>query len=74
MLWTYLFHFEMLINILLVAGSPSDAEVVDPLAVAVHECGEGEGDAPLHGLHTLRDVGHLGGGVAHGHQGWATHV
>ena len=53
----------MLINILLVARSPSDAEVLDPLAVAVHRCGEGEGGAPLHRLHTLRDVGHLGGGV-----------
>ena len=61
-------------KILLVTRSPSDAEDLDPLAVAVHECGEGEGDAPLHGLHTLRDVGHLGGGVAHGHQGWATQV
>ena len=61
-------------KILLVAGAPSDAEVVDPLAVAVHEGGEGEGDAPLHGLHTLRDIGHLGGGVAHGHQGWAIQV
>ena len=56
------------------AGAPSDAEVVDPLAVAVHEGGEGEGDPPLHGLHALHDIGHLGGGVAHGHQGWATQV
>ena len=58
--------------ILFVAGAPSDAEVVDPLAVAVDEGGEGEGDAPLHGLHALGDVGHLGGGVAHPHQGWTT--
>ena len=55
---------------LLVACAPSDAEVVDPLAVAVDEGGEGEGDAPLHGLHALRHVGHPGGGVAHSHQGW----
>ena len=56
--------------ILFMAGAPSDAEVVDPLAVAVDEGGEGEGDAPLHGLHALRHVGHPGGGVAHSHQGW----
>ena len=73
--WKSVFHFEIMQSkILLVAGAPSDAEVVDPLAVAVHEGGEGEGDAPLHGLHALHDIGHLGGGVAHGHQGWATQV
>ena len=64
----------MLSKILLVTRSPSDAEDLDPLAGALHEGGEGEGDAPLHGLHTLRDIGHLGGGVAHGHQSWTTQV
>ena len=35
--WKSLFHIEIMQSkILLVAGAPSDAEVVDPLAVAVH--------------------------------------
>ena len=58
------------INVLRRAGGPVGAELVDPVPGGADEGGEGEGDAPLDGGHTLLHVGEGGLAAAPLSQAW----